>query len=193
MKLFSIFASQLYSIKYDGEVENEFDRLFKLWMNVEFVSEFIHRNAPLLKDKFWKGYSENDVVMLVRNEAINFQLGLSQLYHNTIKGNFPDFDNKFEPIHLGDTGGYYELVESEIHGADRTVIPYRTVLRFYAVKVDVNTYVIGGGGIKLTKTYEGTPGLSKEVAKLGRLKQYLMANGIFDKENLRQFEDEQNI
>ena len=36
-------------------------------------------------------------------------------------------------------------------------------------------------------------GYPEEVAKLGRLKQYLMANGIFDKENLRQFEDEQNI
>ncbi len=192
MELFPIFASKLYSIKYDEEAENEFDRLFKLWANIEYVSDFIHKNVRLLQDKFWEGYSENDVVMLVRNEAFNFQLGLSQLYHNTINGNFPDFDNKFEPIHLGDIGGYYELVESEIHGASRKTSPYRTVLRLYAVKVDVNIYVIGGGGIKLTKTYEGTPGLAEEVSKLGRLKQYLIDKEIFNQENLKQFDDEQN-
>lgn len=191
MDLFSIFASELYSIRYDDEVENEFDRLFKLWNNVEFVSEFVHRNAFLLRDKFWNGYSENDVVELVRKESSNFQVGLLKLHTNTMHGEYPGFDNKFEPICPDDRGGKYELVESEIHGSDRKRVPYRTVLRLYAVKVDVNVFVIGGGGIKLTKAYQDTPGLSEEVAKLKRLKQYLIDNGIFDQENLKQIEEDE--
>jgi len=35
--------------------------------------------------------------------------------------------------------------------------------------------------------------LSVEINWTRTKKQYLIANGIFDKENLRQFEDEQNI
>lgn len=192
MDLFVIFAPYIYSIRYDNATENEYDRLFEQWHNVEYVKSFVHDNANLLKDVFWHGYNENKVVQLILDEADEFENALYDLCENAKNGELPDFDAKFELIYPTKYYNVYGLKETEIHGSDRMFPPHKTVLRLYAIQIDKNYYVIGGGGIKLTKSFEDTPCLEDEVAKLEKLRNFLIAKGVVDKDDLENYYDEQD-
>ena len=44
MKIDTIFAGYLYAFHYDGEADNELDRLMDLWTNVRYVKLFAQQN-----------------------------------------------------------------------------------------------------------------------------------------------------
>lgn len=53
MEIFNIYPPYIYSIKYDGLEENEFDRLFTEWSDVENVMDFLEKNKSYLKATAW--------------------------------------------------------------------------------------------------------------------------------------------
>jgi len=44
MKIIHIFGECLYAMKYDGEMKNEFSRLFDLWNDPEFLEDFFNEH-----------------------------------------------------------------------------------------------------------------------------------------------------
>lgn len=60
MEIIEIYSPYIYSIQYDGQEDNEFDRLFSDWMDVERISDFMERNKEYLKASVWqKSQSQN--------------------------------------------------------------------------------------------------------------------------------------
>jgi hypothetical protein len=53
-------------------------------------------------------------------------------------------------------------------------------LRYYAIKIDENCFIITGGAIKMTQTMQEHPDSVNELLKLEKGKSFLIKNGIID-------------
>ena len=53
-------------------------------------------------------------------------------------------------------------------------------LRIYAIKIEPGVYLVTGGAIKLTATMAERKHTMAELAKMERVRNYLMDNGVFD-------------
>lgn len=61
------------------------------------------------------------------------------------------------------------------------------LLRLYAIRIDVNCFVITGGAIKLTRSMQDRWHTKLELVKLERAKAFLTDNGIFDSDSYFEF------
>lgn len=53
-------------------------------------------------------------------------------------------------------------------------------LRLYAIKLTAEVYIITGGAIKLTATMQEREHTRKELAKIDKVRRYLLEEGIID-------------
>ena len=65
-------------------------------------------------------------------------------------------------------------------------------LRFYAIRIDKNTFIITGGAIKLTKMMDEHNDTIKELEKLDTVKTFLGVNGITNLDELNYYYYEQS-
>ena len=58
MEIEKIYPPYIYSVKYDGEDVNEFERLFEDWRNLDEVMDFFKKYENYLKSQVWSAVSE---------------------------------------------------------------------------------------------------------------------------------------
>ena len=180
LEIESIYPSYLYSIKYDRWDENEFDRLFLLWNDVDAVAQFMEDNSNFLKNDFWRDKIEpEDAARQVRNEAESLEIRFDELNENTSIGQKPDFDTHFQYLE----GKYKYVLEWQPMKSYGTFRP--SLLRIYAIKMEANTYLITGGGIKLADTIQNSPDLKDHILQdIDLVRDYLKRNGIMDSDDI---------
>jgi hypothetical protein len=181
MKIIRIFETKdqgLYSIKYDGESSDEFDRLFDLWQNVEYLENFFNLNIKDLASPFYGSISVENAVLLTLEDSRAFQRQLLEIAKYDLNKSrslnyyFKPLDNiSYKPGDLEKYKAYGTLRDSWI--------------RIYAIKVSDNYFVITGGALKLTKKMSDRIHTKKELEKLDRCRDYLRSMGIFDEEGLK--------
>lgn len=170
MKVVTIFANRLYAIQYEGEAENEFARIVNLWKDVEYVFNYFDQNRKYLKGPYWKGitieYATDKTLDLLDDmyDAI-----ISCAEDNSEQG----LDAIFYPLSNDLSRGQIILNKSKLK---RT----QSWLRFYALKIEPNVYVITGGAIKLSKRMQDHPDTAHELIKLDRCRDFLIEKGIID-------------
>jgi len=181
MEIIEIYSNHLYAMQYKNGEENEFDRLFDDWNDMEKVVSFMEQNKIFLSNKVIWGIELNteDASKRVRIEAEELEDLFDLLYDNTIKGKKPDFDSHFREL----KGKYiYELnyVPMKSYG-----VANPSMLRIYAIKLNTNLYIVTGGGIKLSDTIQNSPGLKDHVIQnIDRTRQFLKTNGIQEIEDI---------
>jgi hypothetical protein len=181
MEIIEIYPSYLYAIQYENEAENEFDRLLDEWNDMEIVVNFMEENKIYLSNKeIWGSVlNTEDAAKRVRIEAEKLEDLFDQLYEHTCNGEKPDFDTHFREL----KGKYvYELtyIPMKSYGVENP-----SMLRFYAIKIKSNLYIITGGGIKLSKSIQNSPGIKDHVIQnIDKVRQFLKVNGIQDIEDI---------
>ena len=179
MEIVSIYPPYIYSIKYDECKDCEFDRLFDCWNDVQRTVDFFMENAGSLNRNIWGDAIEPEAAARrVLNEAERLEDLFSELNENTKKGKLPDYDSHFKYL----DGKYFseiEYVPMKSYGVDRP-----SFLRIYAIKLERNTYVVTGGGIKLARSIQESPGLIDIIRNIDRVREWLKENGIFDTDDL---------
>jgi len=178
MEIVPIFANNLWAFRFSEEDENEFQKLFDYWNDVEFLENFFEENKADLQCGFWGTISVEQAVKNTWKEAELFEQEMLELAGNSKKGEAPDLDKLFRPLDNASSG----IVELSMSKAYGYCLP--SWLRIYAIKVDLNTYIITGGAIKLTKTMNERNHLNDELRKLDRCKRWLKGKGICDQEGL---------
>lgn len=180
MDIIDIYPPFLYSIKFDDREENEFDRLFQLWNDVSFVTHFIDANREFLCSPFWQTRLEpEDAARQVLDEAEALEELFEDLYQNILSNEKPDFDSHFHYL----DGKYKYVLEWQPMKSYGTTRP--SLLRIYAIKMGVNTYLITGGGIKLAETIQNSPDLKDHVIQdIDRIRTFLKDNGIMDSDDM---------
>ena len=157
MKIVPIFDDQLFAIHYQNEVENEFDRLLELWTDVSFLIAYAKKND--LKNVV-------DFVNKILMDVEQIQDFLETLKHN----NNP-FGFYFEPLQNSEQAKLLAFHKGKIR---------QNQLRFYAIKIDENCFLITGGAIKMSQKMNEHLDTLNELNKLKKARAYLRANGVFD-------------
>ena len=69
---------------------------------------------------------------------------------------------------------------------------HQSWLRIYAIKIETGVYLVTGGAIKLTAKMEERSHTMAELAKMERVRNFLLDNGVFDLGGLNEYiENEQ--
>lgn len=170
MKIVRIFEghNNLFSFKYDNEVDDEFERLFDLWKDTEYLYNFFEYYQEYLNDSFWTTKSINDIAIETRKLAFRFKRNLVA-YQNQ---NY--LDEIFEPLSQ----------TSFVEGSLRKSKAKQSWLRIYALKVNKSDFIITGGAIKLTQKMDEHEITKHEKEKIEKCRNYLIENGITDIEQI---------
>lgn len=170
MKIARIFGNRLYAFQYEGEEDNEYDRLMDLWTDPVYLRDFLQGNLA-------SGESVNEVIMAIRDD--------SESLDDAIAAAAADRNQKMETF-------FKPLHNEEYHVRSLSKQKARkNYLRLYAIRIDEDCFVITGGAIKLTHLMEDSPHTSKELTKLEKARSFLREQGIMDVDSFFEFEIEQ--
>ena len=188
MKLIETHTGIIWSAWYEGESVDVFARLFRQWIDTEYLTNYITENQRFLAgNPFFSGLSVKDVIMNANKEARAFRLAFNKYYWNGRNGTHPDLDDRF--IVLNRRAGIDDL-KREMYGHPPDLKLMTSVFRLYAVKVpsekqnEPAAYIVTGGGIKLTDAMPQMKELQKEYNRIELVQNWLHQNKITTKEQL---------
>lgn len=151
---------------------------------MDYLVKFFTENKDCVNTEFWKNagldpHNPERSAERVIDEADSLEAYISQLVANCSNGEKPDFDEYFHFL-----GGKYKCLWSlepmKSYGTDSP-----SLLRLYAIKIDVNCYLIVYGGIKLGDTIQNSLILKDKVFnKIDLILSFLKANGISDSDDV---------
>lgn len=168
MIIFNIFAEQLFAFQYQGEDDNEYDRLMELWTDVYYLREYAKSNKIQNIDQFVKNRLK---------DAEQIQDLLEEITTNK-----EPLEYYFRPLFDSENGiKILSLQKGKIQ---------KNGIRLYAIKIDDNCFVITGGAIKMSQTMQGHPDSNQELIKIQQAKTFLQDNDVFDKDSFYEFINE---
>jgi hypothetical protein len=160
MKIVPIFADKLFAFHYKGEAVNEFDRLMDLWTDIAFLIDYLKENNITNVKK---------IVKDILQDAEQIQDFLDNISQNKEPYGF-----YFEPLQNSERNKLLAFQKGKIR---------ENILRYYAIKLDENCFVITGGAIKMSQTMQEHPDTTNELKKLEKARAYLKQNGVFDEDS----------
>lgn len=161
MKIVDIFAHTLFTFHYQGEVDNEYDRLMDNWTDVSFLRSYAKKNKVENINQFVKDRLKDAEQIQDLLEEITSNKEPLEYYFRTL------FDNESGAKILSLQKGKIE----------------KNGIRLYAIKIDENCFVITGGAIKMSQTMQDHPDSNEELKKIHRAKSFLQENTIVDKDS----------
>lgn len=165
---FVIINESLYSVQYEDEPLNEFAKYFDLWNDPIYLRAFFEEHLDDLNADFWNGISIDEAIIKTRNEAKPLEKKIKQLAEYGKVDPDETLSTFFEPL---SEGKIEEFEKDKAKG-----LPKKSWLRIYAIRIDVNLFVVCGGAIKLTKTMNTRAHLLRELEKLEFTRNYLLDN-----------------
>ena len=171
--------SRLWAVKYEGDSTNCFDLLFSQWYDLDWLIGFFSENISDLSSYF-KITDVYQAVMETLDEAgrleclmldISPEANLDRLFR-------PLNNNRMTEVALG---------KEKAKGPGTSFRP--SWLRIYAIKMEPGVYLVTGGAIKLTATMSERSHTLYELAKMERIRNYLIDENVFDLNSLIDYND----
>jgi hypothetical protein len=157
MKIVPIFENKLFAIHYLKEPSNAFDFAMDNWTDIAYLYDFALRNKVLHVDQF---------IEKIVHDAEQVQDVLNDIVERNKK-----FAGFFEPLNLASNKMGLAYQKGKIK---------QNQLRFYAIRIDIETYLITGGAIKMSQKMESHPDTAIELVKLANARNYLMQEDVID-------------
>jgi len=171
----------LYTIQYHNKEKDEFDKAFDEWMDPEFLKKFFEENSEDLKaynDFHGTNYTTDEAELKTIDDAFAFQDLLYNAAELGNKNGLEKLQDLFAPLNNYENE-YYLLQKSKARNS---------WLRFYAIRIEENLYVITGGSIKLTQKMEERTHTNLELKKIDQVKRYLKNKGLINKKAFKKLE-----
>jgi len=174
MKIVDIFAKKLCSIAYkikgsDAYDICEYDRLLDLWTDVSYLYQYAKSNNVKDINKFVKArLKDATLIDDFLNELIEDNIPLDKYFHQ-LDNNETGF--KLLSLRKGKTSKYDGL-------------------RFYAIKIDDDCFLITGGAIKMSFKNKDHQDTREEMKKIKMVKAFLQKNDVVDIESFYEFRTE---
>lgn len=175
MVIVEIFPPFLYSMRYGDEQDSvdEFHRLLNNWTDIDWLDSYFEGHSTEMSPSFWGEIIDPEIAASrTLKEAYDADETFRKLADNSSKGKKPDFEDFFFPLN----GEYvYEWHHTPVkaYGPDKP-----SLIRFYAIKLDKNCFLLTGGGIKYCKSMNESPDLRKELQKIEQTRSFLKECGI---------------
>lgn len=159
-----IFAEHLYAFRYENEEDHELDRLMELWGDVFYLRAYAQKN---------KEPDIDDFVNQILKDAEEIDNFITEIAENN-----DSYTIYFEPLQNSEYGKILARQKGK---------KYKNRLRFYAIKIDENCFVITGGAIKMSQKMQEHPDTMEELKKLNQAKDFLSENDVFDSDSFFDF------
>lgn len=172
--------SSLWAVRYEDSLDNVLDAIFDQWNDVSWLRAFFKRNIDDLESYF----KITDV-----NQAIYDTIEDSERLQCLIMDISPDanLDKIFRPLENGRTS---EMILGKEKARLLSGQRHVSWLRIYAIKLDPGIYVITGGAIKLTRTMQEREHTLIELARMEKVRRFLLDNDICDMDSFSDYMSE---
>lgn len=171
---------RLWAVRYEDCFDNVLDSILGQWNDVTWLRSFFKQNIDDLSSYF----KITDV-----NQAIYGTIEDSERLQCLIMDISPDanLDSIFRPLENSRTSEMLLGKEkTRLHNTPR----HASLLRIYAIKLEPGIYIITGGAIKLTRTMQEREHTLVELARMERVRRFLLENDIADKDSFMEFLNE---
>lgn len=161
---------RLWAVRYDGETDNALYELFDQWNDVMGLRSFFKAN----RDDLYSYFRIADV-----NQAIEDTIEDSERLQSLIMDIGPgaNLDEIFRPLENFRTA---DILLGKEKARLKRIVRHSSWLRIYAIKLSEGVYIITGGAIKLTLKMEEREHTRQELAKLEKVRTFLMNEDIID-------------
>ncbi|MCF8254687.1 MAG: hypothetical protein K9H61_12820 [Bacteroidia bacterium] len=157
MKFVNIFAPQLFALVIEDEID-EFTSFINFLTDVSKLEAYFNENTDVLK--FYN---------LSIEEAIEKTEELAIELYDYLEENRENLNQVFVPLKKFGN----ELV---LHKMKHKI----NWVRLYAIQVESQYYVITGGAIKQSQNMADHPETARQLKKLEKVREFLLAQGISD-------------
>lgn len=161
---------RLWAVRFDGNADNEFIRTIDQWDDVQWLRAFFIDNV-------------NDLIAYFKisdiNIAISDTIDDSDRLQRIILDISPEADLSwiFRPL---DNNQASDIMLQKEKARLKNKLGHSSWLRLYAIKLTSGVYIITGGAIKLTATMQEREHTRKELAKLERVRNFLLQENVMD-------------
>lgn len=189
MKIVEIEKGILYSVQYDGEKWDEYNRIFEEYTDYTTTLEFFNEHYLKINDYYVNATGipreeKEEYARKVVEEAINLEERFENLIDNTADGHTPDFHEEFQWLE--------GTKQNPLCGLKWGKIDSASMLRIYAVEVETNCLIIVFGGIKIRHQLSECPLLDNALRKVNNLTAYLEANNAITISGLEELVNERD-
>lgn len=176
MKIIPIFVDReklleehrFWTVVLDGEHEDEFAKAIGNFKNPYYLENYFEENKALLETAFWRRISPEVIIDFILDEVEQLEI----LLIDAENGKFAA-EGIFQRLF---SNPLYRLsIPFVVKGKSQHRPP---IIRLYGVELEEGQIVITGGGIKLTRTYQQSSGLTEEVEKAKMVVDYLKRHQI---------------
>ncbi len=170
----------LWAVRYDNCLDNVLDTILGQWNDVTWLRSFFKQNIGDLATYF----KITDV-----NQAIYDTIEDSERLQCLIMDISPDanLDQIFRPL---ENQRMTEMLLGKEKARLRNIPGHASWLRIYAIKLEPGIYIITGGAIKLTRTMQEREHTLVELAKMERVRRYMLDNNIVDMDAFQDYLNE---
>lgn len=163
-------SGNLWAVRYENCLDNVLNTILDQWNDVVWLRSFFKQNLGDLASYF----KITDV-----NQAIYDTIEDSERLQCLIMDISPDtnMDKIFRPLENDRTS---EILLGKEKARLRNTPRHASWLRIYAIKLGPGIYIITGGAIKLTRTMEEREHTLVELARMEKVRRFLLDNDIAD-------------
>ena len=171
---------KLWAVRYDDCLDNVLDSILGQWNDVVWLRNFFKANLEDLTSYF----KIADV-----NQAIYDTIDDSERLQCLIMDISPeaDLDKLFRPL---DNSRSSEMILGKEKARLHNTPKHASWLRIYAIKLEPGIYVITGGAIKLTRTMQEREHTLVELARMEKVRRFMLDNNIMDKDSFDDYRKE---
>ena len=170
-------TGNLWAVRFDNCLDNVLDTILDQWNDVAWLRAFFKENIGDLASFF----KITDV-----NQAIYDTIEDSERLQCLIMDISPDanLDEIFRPLENSRTS---EIILGKEKARLKNSLRHASWLRIYAIKLDPGIYVITGGAIKLTRTMQEREHTLVELARMEKVRNYLLSQDITDLDSFNDY------
>lgn len=156
---------------------NALDTVFTQWNDTGYLLDFFRKNFDDLVSYF-KITKLEDAIYDTMEDSDALECLILDIEPEA------NLDELFRPLENSRTS---EMMLSKEKARLKNRLKQASWLRIYAIKLNPGIYVITGGAIKLTRNMQEREHTLKELEKMEKIRQYLVANKVVDDDSFIDF------
>lgn len=168
---------RLWAVRYDGADDNCLYSLFDQWNDVAWLRAFFKANSHDLEG-FFKITNINEAIRRTIEDSDRLEAIIMDISPEA------NLDLIFRPL---SNSRIAECLLGKEKARLKDLVGRTSWLRIYAIKLTRGVYIVTGGAIKLTATMQEREHTSLELAKIEKVRNFLLDEKIVDDDSFIEY------